>query len=68
MNIFVKHLQPVLVVNEKTHMAADLEKARTVERELSSQIGELRGELMQARSKIRELEMKCKELTAKQQH
>ncbi|CAG9531752.1 unnamed protein product [Cercopithifilaria johnstoni] len=55
-------------VNEKTHMAADLEKARMVERELSSQIGELRGELMQARSKIRELEMKCKELASKQQH
>uniref|UniRef100_A0A915PMA5 Ubiquitin-conjugating enzyme E2 G2 n=1 Tax=Setaria digitata TaxID=48799 RepID=A0A915PMA5_9BILA len=55
-------------VNEKTHMAADLEKARTVERELSSQIGELRGELMQARSKIRELEVKHKELASKQQH
>ncbi|EFO23134.2 hypothetical protein LOAG_05353 [Loa loa] len=55
-------------VNEKAHMAADLEKARTVEKELSSQIGELRGELMQARSKIRELEMKYKELVSKQQH
>ncbi|VDO23000.1 unnamed protein product [Brugia timori] len=58
----------VLTVNEKTHMAADLEKARTVEKELSCQIGELRGELMQARSKIRELEMKYKELVSKQQH
>uniref|UniRef100_A0AAF5PYL4 Uncharacterized protein n=1 Tax=Wuchereria bancrofti TaxID=6293 RepID=A0AAF5PYL4_WUCBA len=55
-------------VNEKTHMAADLEKARTVEKELSCQIGELRGELMQARSKIRELELKYKELVSKQQH
>ncbi|EJW80792.1 hypothetical protein WUBG_08301 [Wuchereria bancrofti] len=55
-------------LNEKTHMAADLEKARTVEKELSCQIGELRGELMQARSKIRELELKYKELVSKQQH
>ncbi|MCP9260337.1 Ubiquitin-conjugating enzyme E2 G2 [Dirofilaria immitis] len=55
-------------VNEKAHMAADLEKARTVEKELSCQIGELRGELMQARSKIRELEVKYKELVSKQQH
>ncbi|VDM91403.1 unnamed protein product [Onchocerca ochengi] len=56
------------MVNEKAHMAADLEKARTVEKELSAEIGELRGELMQARSKIRELEMKYKELASKQQH
>lgn len=55
-------------MNEKAHMAADLEKARTVEKELSAEIGELRGELMQARSKIRELEMKYKELASKQQH
>ncbi|VDK76229.1 unnamed protein product [Litomosoides sigmodontis] len=54
-------------VNEKAHMAADLEKARTVESELSSQIGELCGELMKARSKIRELEVKYKELSSKQQ-
>uniref|UniRef100_A0A0R3RVC2 TACC_C domain-containing protein n=1 Tax=Elaeophora elaphi TaxID=1147741 RepID=A0A0R3RVC2_9BILA len=75
-HIFILILFPVvygtfitlLLVNEKAHMAADLEKARTVEQELSSQIGELRGELMQARSKIRELEMKYKELASKQQH
>ncbi|VDN03474.1 unnamed protein product [Thelazia callipaeda] len=47
-------------VNEKTHMAAELEKARVVESELSTEIGELRGELMQAQSKIRSLEMKRK--------
>lgn len=52
-------------VNEKAHMAADLEKAQKVENELSSQIGELRGELMQARSKIRELEVKNKELASR---
>lgn len=46
-------------------MAADLEKAQKVENELSSQIGELRGELMQARSKIRELEVKNKELSSR---
>uniref|UniRef100_A0A914S2V1 Uncharacterized protein n=1 Tax=Parascaris equorum TaxID=6256 RepID=A0A914S2V1_PAREQ len=49
-------------VNEKAHMTAELEKARNVEAEMGTQIGMLQGELMQARSKIRELENKLKEL------
>uniref|UniRef100_A0A0M3J3K9 TACC_C domain-containing protein n=1 Tax=Anisakis simplex TaxID=6269 RepID=A0A0M3J3K9_ANISI len=49
-------------VNEKAHMAAELDKARRVETELSTQIGTLQGELMQAKSKIHELEVKVREL------
>uniref|UniRef100_A0A9J2P422 Uncharacterized protein n=1 Tax=Ascaris lumbricoides TaxID=6252 RepID=A0A9J2P422_ASCLU len=49
-------------VNEKAHMTVELEKARNVEAEMGTQIGTLQGELMQARSKIRELENKLKEL------
>lgn len=43
-------------------MTVELEKARNVEAEMGTQIGTLQGELMQARSKIRELENKLKEL------
>ncbi|MFH4982484.1 hypothetical protein AB6A40_009193 [Gnathostoma spinigerum] len=43
-------------VNEKVHLKVELEKSREVEQELSGQIGELRGELMQAKTRIRELE------------
>uniref|UniRef100_A0A183UXP1 TACC_C domain-containing protein n=1 Tax=Toxocara canis TaxID=6265 RepID=A0A183UXP1_TOXCA len=48
-------------VNEKAHLTVELEKARKMEAELSTQVGTLQGELMQARTRIHELEVRLRE-------